>query len=214
VFLGGTSIRIVHNSTRFSEDLVFDNLLGLNQKDFSLIGDTIQYKLSLEGYQVEIKNIMKASAYCCYVKFPGLLYEQNISGHKKEKILIQLDTEPQNYEYLPDKFLLDKFGIFRYINVTPLPLLMAQKICACFHRKRAKGRDFFDVVFLSSKTMPDFNYLSKYAKIKTKQDLVEKLELKAKNLDMKLLAKDIEFFLFEPSQKNRVLYFIDWLKTL
>jgi len=213
VFLGGTSIRIIHNSTRFSEDLDFDNL-GITQSDFSNIGDIIKYKLSLEGYQVEIKNIFKTAAFHCHIKFPGLLYEQKLSGHREEKILIQIDAEPQKYEYLPEKFLLNKFGIFRYLNITPLPLLLAQKICACLYRKRAKGRDFFDIVLLFSKTTPDLIYLSKYAGIKTKQDLIEKLKQKASNLDLKLLAKDIEPFLFEPSQKDRVLYFIDWLNTL
>jgi len=213
VFLGGTSIRIIHNSTRFSEDLYFDNL-GLDQTDFSTICDMIQYKLSLEGYQVEIKNIFKPSAYHCYIRFPGLLYEQRLSGHKEEKILIQLDAEPQKYNYLPDKFLLNKFGMFRYLNITPLPLLLSQKICACLYRKRAKGRDFFDVVFLFSKTQPDYTYLSKHADIRTKQGLIERLDQKARQLDWDILAKDIEPFLFDPSQKDRVLYFTDWLTTV
>lgn len=213
VFLGGTSIRIIHNSTRFSEDLDFDNL-GLNQNDFSKICHMIQYQLSLEGFQIDIKNVFKTSAYHCYIKFPGLLYDQRLSGHKEEKILIQLDAEPQKYDYLPDKFLLNKFGIFRYLNTTPLPLLLSQKICACLYRKRTKGRDFFDVVFLFSKTTPDFTYLSKNADIKTKKDLIERLEQKASHLDLKILAKDIEPFLFDPSQKDRVLYFKNWLTTL
>jgi len=213
VFLGGTSIRIIHNSTRFSEDLDFDNL-GLDQRDFSTICDMIQYRLSLEGYQVEIKNVFNKAAYHCYIKFPGLLYEQRLSGHKEEKILIQLDAEPQKYDYLPDKFILNKFGIFRYLNATPLPLLLSQKICACLYRKRAKGRDFFDVVFLFSKTTPDFIYLRKNAAIKSKQDLIDRLHQKASHLDLKLLAKDIEPFLFDPSQKDSVLYFTDWLNTL
>ena len=212
VFLGGTSIRIIHNSTRFSEDLDFDNS-GLNQNDFLQLSDIIKYKLSLEGYQVEIKNVIKTAAYHCYIKFPGILYEQGLSGHKEEKILIQLDAEPQKYEYLSEKYLLNKFGIFRYLNVTPLPLLLAQKICACLCRKRTKGRDFFDIVFLSSKTTPDFAYLSNYADIQTKQDLVLRLKQKVSNLDLKLLAKDIEPFLFDPSQKDRILHFVDWLDT-
>ncbi|ETR67746.1 MAG: hypothetical protein OMM_11271, partial [Candidatus Magnetoglobus multicellularis str. Araruama] len=69
-------------------------------------------------------------------------------------------------------------------------------------------------VFLSSKTTPDFAYLSNYANIRTKQDLVVRLKQKASSLNLKILAKDIEPFLFEPSQKDRVLHFVDWLDTL
>ena len=67
---------------------------------------------------------------------------------------------------------------------------------------------------LFSKTTSDFTYLSKNADIQTKKDLIERLEQKASHLDLKILAKDIEPFLFDPSQKDRVLYFKNWLTTL
>jgi len=142
VFMGGTSIRIIHNSTRFSEDLDFDNL-GLSQSEFTQIADIIKYQLSLEGYEVEIKTVFKA-AFHCHIKFPGILFEQELTDHKEKKILIQLDAEPQNFSYTSEKFLLNKFGIFRFITTTPISLLLSQKICACLLRKNAKGRDFFD----------------------------------------------------------------------
>ncbi len=212
VFLGGTSIRIIHNSTRFSEDLDFDNL-GLSEKEFINISETVQHKLSLEGYMVEIKNVLK-SAFHCYIRFPGLLFDMKLTGHKEKKILIQLDTEPQKYDYTPEKYLINKFGIFRNINVTPLPLLLSQKIAACLKRKRAKGRDFFDVVFLMSKTTPEYEYLKLHTDIATPDELVSALKQRVQELDLAILAKDIEPFLFDPSQKDRVLHFKEWLDSL
>lgn len=212
VFLGGTAIRIIHNSLRFSEDLDFDNL-GLSPSDFTKISKQISYQLNLDGYSVEIKNVIK-STFHCFIKFPGLLYENQLSGFKEEKILIQLDSEPQQYHYIPDRYLLNKFGLFRYINTVPISLLLSQKITAIFTRKREMGRDFFDVAYLMSKTEPDYNYLKIKLNIDSKASLVQKLKEKSEGLNLNALAKDIEPFLFEPTQKDRVLYFKEWLNTL
>lgn len=212
VFLGGPAIRLIHDSPRFSEDLDFDNI-GLTESDFKQISEIIKKQIELDGYNVEIKNVFKG-AFHCYIKFPGILFENNLSGQKKEKILIQLDAEPQKYDYSCDKYLLNKFGIFRYLNVTPSDLLLSQKLCACLTRKREKGRDFFDVVFLMSKTTPDFKFLKIRLNINSKKELIARLKEKSKFLDFNILAKDIEPFLFDPSQKARVLYFKEWLDSL
>ena len=150
IFLGGTAIRITQNSPRFSEDLDFDNL-KLTSSDFKKISHLIRQRLELNGYKIEIENVIKG-AFHCYIKFPGLLYGTGLSPHQEEKILIQLDTEPQNYKFQPEKFLINKFGLFRYINTTPPAIILSQKICAAFQRRREKGRDFFDISYLMSKT--------------------------------------------------------------
>jgi len=212
VFLGETAIRIAHNSIRFSEDLDFDNK-GLTKTDFVNISQTIKKQLALEGYTVEIKNVLEG-AFHCYIRFPGLLFENGLSGHKEEKILIQLDAEPQKYDYAPDKHLLNKFGLFRYVNIVPLPLLLSQKIHAILTRKTAKGRDFFDVTFLFGKTEPDYDFLEERLNINTEKELISRLRQKTDTVDLKVLAKDIEPFLFDPDQKNRVLEFRRWLESI
>jgi predicted nucleotidyltransferase component of viral defense system len=212
VFLGGTAIRIVHQGVRFSEDLDFDNR-GLDEKKFEDIAAIVQRELSLDGYTVTIKNVVKG-AYHCYISFPGLLFEQGMSGHKEERILIQIDAEPQQYAYSPDKFLINQFGIFRYINTVPVPLLLSQKILACLNRKREKGRDFFDVVFLMAKASPDYGYLKERAGIIAKEDLVGALKARITGINMKALANDVEPFLFDPAQKDRVALFEQWLETV
>ncbi|NQU33278.1 MAG: nucleotidyl transferase AbiEii/AbiGii toxin family protein, partial [Bacteroidetes bacterium] len=96
-FLGGTALRIVHNSPRFSEDLDFDNL-NLTPDDFQTLANHIKLELERSGYQVETREVYKG-AYRCYIRFPNLLFERGISGYTEEKVLIQLDTAPQRYEY-------------------------------------------------------------------------------------------------------------------
>ena len=210
VFMGGTAIRIVHGGVRFSEDLDFDNR-GLSDRDFRNTSDLIRAELSLDGYTVDVRNVLKG-AYHCYIRFPGLLFEHGLSGHKQQRILIQIDAQPQGYVYSPEKFLLQQFGIFRYINTVPLPLLLAQKILACLNRKREKGRDFFDVVYLSEMTRPDYGYLEEKAGISTKSALIDALRSRVQGVNLKSLARDVEPFLFEPSQKDRIIHMSDWLE--
>ena len=157
-FLGGTCLRIVHGNTRFSEELDFDNF-NLTEKDFNATAQLIKNKLSKQGYDVEIRNVY-SGAFHCYIRFPKLLFNEGISGHKEEKILIQLDTEPQNFNFKPEQLIINKFDVFTLINTTPLDLLLAQKFYALINRKRKKGRDFFDIIFLLKTANPNFDYLN------------------------------------------------------
>jgi len=211
-FMDGTAIHIIHQNTRFSEDLGFDNL-GLNKKDFEQLVELIQRKLKLEGCTAEVKNVFKG-AYRCYIRIVDVLFKYGLSGHKEEKLLIQLDTEPQGFEYQPDKVIINKFDVFLRINVVPIDILLAQKIYAIFKRRRAMGRDFYDAVFLFGKAKPNFDYLKLKLKIKDITDLKLRLLSKCAKLNFKRLARDTEPFLFTPSDSKKVLYFYDYIKDM
>jgi len=210
-FMGGTATHIIHGNTRFSEDLDFDNL-GLNKKEFEQLANSIQKRLQLEGYNAEIKNVFKG-AYRCYIRIPDILFENGLSRHKDEKLLIEIDTEPQGYTYSPEKVIINKFDVFLRINVVPMDILLAQKIYALFKRKRAMGRDFYDAVFLFGKTKPDLGYLELKLKIKNMADLKSEFLAKCSKFNFKDLAKDVEQFLFHPSDSKRVLYFYDYIRN-
>jgi hypothetical protein len=92
--------------------------------------------------------------------------------------------------------------------------LLAQKIYAIFKRRRAMGRDFYDAIFLFGMTKPNLDYLKLKLNIKDMADLKRKLLLKCKSLDFKRLAKDVEPFLFTPSESKKVLLFYDYIKSL
>jgi len=210
-FLGGTALRIVHDNSRFSEDLDFDNF-GLKEKEFGEISLLVKKQLELEGYDVEVRNVCKG-AYRCYVKIPKLLFDSGLSGYEQEKILIQLDTAPHGFQYKPDKIILNKFDVFTEINVTPLEIILAQKIFAIFNRKALKGRDFFDTVFLFSKTRPNYAYLQLKLEIKNAEQLKMKL-LTLEKVDFKEMAADVEPFLFSADDAKKIELFINYIKNL
>ena len=212
-FLGGTCLRIVHGNNRFSEDLDFDNL-RLKEDEFENISAIIKKQLEQEGYAVEMKTVYKG-AFHCHIRFPKLLYQEGLSSHLEEKILVQLDTEPQHFDFTPEKYFLNRFDIFTQIFITPLDILLAQKFYAILNRERNKGRDFFDTVFILSKIdKPNYDYLKLKVNISNAKDLKEKILKKCKTISMEKMAKDVQPFLFDATDIKKVIHFPDYIKQV
>jgi predicted nucleotidyltransferase component of viral defense system len=209
-FLGGTAIKICYGSARFSEDLDFDNF-GLSEDEFMKLSELIKKELELEGYEVETKNVFKG-AFRCYIRIPKLLYANNLTSAENEKILIQVDTAPHNFAYHSDNFLLQKFDIFRNIKITPADIILSQKIAAIFGRKRMKGRDFFDTVFLMGRTDFNYDYLQAKLSIGNRQELKEKLLAATADLDLVALAQDVRPFLINSDGQEAVLNFRKYIE--
>jgi predicted nucleotidyltransferase component of viral defense system len=212
-FLGGTCLRIVHGNTRFSEDLDFDNF-QLKEPVFEDIAGLIKKHLEQEGYTVEMKTVYKG-AYHCYIRFPKLLYQEGLSGHLEEKILIQLDTEPQHFDFTPEKYILNRFDVFTQIFITPLDILLAQKFFTILNRKRNKGRDFYDAVFiLSMIDKPNYEFLKLKENISDAGSLKERLLERCSKLNMNEMAKDVQPFLFDPSDTKKIVHFAEYIKQV
>jgi predicted nucleotidyltransferase component of viral defense system len=211
-FIGGTILRIVYNNSRFSEDLDFDNF-GLTEKEFTFLADEIRKGLELQGYKVEIKNVFKG-AYRSYIRMPNILFDNNMSNLQNEKILIQIDTTTQAFDYERDLKILNKFDVFTQVYATPLDILLSQKIYAALNRSRAKGRDFFDIVFLLPQTKPNYEYLEKKLGIRNSQELKAELISKTAKLDFNELAKDVEPFLINADDSKKVKMFIPYIQSL
>lgn len=209
-FLGGTAIKICYGSQRFSEDLDFDNF-GLTETEFTKLSEIIKKELELEGYEVEIKNVFKG-AFRCNIRIPKLLKENNLSVMIDEKILIQVDTAPHNFNYPPTNFLLQKFDVFRNIKITPPDILLSMKVAAIFGRKRMKGRDFYDLVYLLPTTDFNYEYLNFKLGIKNKQELKEKLLFSITDIDLALMVEDVRPFLIKLDDENRVLKFREYIE--
>jgi predicted nucleotidyltransferase component of viral defense system len=212
VFLGGTCLRIVHGNQRFSEDLDFDNV-NLSETEFEVISKNIATQLERMGYTIETKQVARG-AYHCYIRFPKLLFEQGLSGYEEEKILIQLDTEPQHFFFIAEQPILNKFDVFTKISATPLSLLMAQKCYAILNRSRNKGRDFYDLVFLMGRNIePNLDYLKQKTGISTKDELKSRLLDKCNTLNMEIMANDVAPFLFNPKDEKKVELFKVYLES-
>ncbi len=211
-FLGGTALRIVHGNSRFSEDIDLDNF-GLSWQAFGELAQSVKLFLELEGFLVET-NLVAKDAFHCDLKFPELLFQQGLSPHQQERILIQLDTVAQGYDYPPEVKILNKFDVFTEIRVTPLNILLSQKIFTAVNRKRPRGRDFYDITFLFSKTKPYFRFLNQTMGITSPEKLRQELLLKTEDFDFDALADDVAPFLITKEQVQRVSKFRKFWKQV
>ena len=203
-FIGGTAIRILHQSLRFSEDLDFDNF-GLSFADFELLLGKACRDMESKGFAVE-HRLVESGAYHCHVRFPELLYKTGISPDRGRKILIRVDAEAKERLYTPETTLLNRFGVFRRIINAPAGILLAQKMLTVLFREREKGRDLYDVSFLMGMTKPDYEYVRKTLGA-DRGEFIRMFAKRLDELDLEYLSRDVEPFLMDPGQKDRVLFF-------
>ncbi|MFZ2969755.1 MAG: nucleotidyl transferase AbiEii/AbiGii toxin family protein [Minisyncoccia bacterium] len=208
-FMGGTAIRIVYQGNRFSEDLDFDNF-GLSFASFKKLLEKVARDMKDKGFEMEFRFVEKG-AFHCYIKFPNILYSEKLSGYKREKILVRIDTVQKKKVREPNFYALNKFDVYRNILVNPLDIILSQKLIAILERKREKGRDFYDVSYLYGVTEPNFKYIESELGVR-KDIFVKRLFQKCEKLDFIGLAKDVEPFLIRPEQSQRVVDFRNFIK--
>jgi len=98
--------------------------------------------------------------------------------------------------------------------VTPLNVLLSQKIYTAVNRKRPKGRDFYDITFLLSKTKPDFGYINQKMGIPSPERLRKELLQKIEDFNFDALAVDVAPFLSTKEQVKRVVKFREFWKQV
>lgn len=208
-FIGGTAIRIVYGSSRFSEDLDFDNF-GLSFADFEELLKKVVINMEQKGFDLEFRLIEKG-AYHCFIKFPQILSVNGLPEQPGEKILVRIDAVRKEKLFEPKQHILDSFNVYQKILINSADIILSQKIIAILERKRAKGRDFYDVSYLLGMCDPNFDYLFKRKGIK-KAELLPMLLKKVDELDMPSLVRDVLPFLMKSSDQERVLSFREYIE--
>ncbi len=104
--------------------------------------------------------------------------------------------------------------MFFKVKTTPLDILLSQKIWAIFNRKRKKWRDFFDTVFLFSLTSPNIEYLKEKLWISDLKILKKEILNLCDGLDFIELWKDVEVFLINREDVNKVLMFREFIEEV
>ncbi len=207
-FIGGTAIRIMFGSNRFSEDIDFDNF-GLSWENFNFMMESTRTFLALEGFNVEM-TYKKKGAYHCNVRFPDLLAEYGLPQQKDQKIRIRIDTTQQGFDYEPELRMLNKFDVFTGVRVTPIGILLSMKLKAALTRKQPKGRDFFDISYLLGRTKPNYLFLEQNLGISTPDMLRSVMLERIEPLDFMILGNDVQPFLIRKDDLKRVQLFKEY----
>lgn len=79
---------------------------------------------------------------------------------------------------------------------------------------RAKGRDFYDLMFLLSITKPDYGFLSKSCGVHDLKELKVATAKLLETFDLKKKQKDFEHLLFNKANSEKILRFGDFVNSL
>ncbi|MDP2233461.1 MAG: nucleotidyl transferase AbiEii/AbiGii toxin family protein, partial [Actinomycetota bacterium] len=95
-FHGGTALRLLYQTPRFSEDLDFAYEPADGAFDLAALSAAIAHDLRQEAYDVEVAVKTAAVVAKGFVKFRGILHEMGVSPLPDETMLIKLevDTNP------------------------------------------------------------------------------------------------------------------------
>ncbi len=157
-FLGGTALRFLYATPRFSEDLDFTLEDRDADYDFPRLMDAVRATFAREGYAVEVGANMRTTVNKAFVRFPGLQYEMGLSPHGDQafSVTVEVDTNP------PEGAGVETSTVRRFVTLRlshhDKPSLVAGKTAALLLRKWIKGRDVYDLVwYLSDPEWPEPN---------------------------------------------------------
>jgi predicted nucleotidyltransferase component of viral defense system len=210
-FIGGSNLRLVKGIDRFSEDLDFD-CRNMSGEEFSqMISNVIRY-LEHNGYRVELrdKENPKLSAFRSNIYFPQLLFDLGLSVHKEERFLIKIEAQDQGVDYTPIVVNIKRCGYYFPLPVPPDSIMCAMKTKALLDR--AKGRDFYDLMFLLGQTSPDYDFLVKRIGIGSPEELKTSIFQLLERTDLNVKMKDFEHMLFNKNNSSRILRFKEYIK--
>lgn len=212
-FIGETNLRLIKGIDRFSEDFDFD-CKDFLEEEFREMADAVLTFLNRSGLKSELreKHSPKLTAFRSSIYFPELLFELGLSAHREERFLIKLESQNQEFSYQSQIAMINGCGFFFPFPVPPDEILCAMKISALL--SRAKGRDFYDVMFLLAQTPPDYEYLAEKQNIHKLSELKKRLKEIIENTNIEHKAKDFEHLLFNKSNQNKILYFNKFVEML
>jgi len=187
-FKGGTALRLIYGSPRFSEDLDFSSVNITFEEIESAIEKTLS-EISREGINCDIIESKKTTGgHIVIIEFE--LQEEDV----RLKIEISLRNEGASGEI--KTIASDYIPLYLVIALSP-KILLAQKIQALM--TRGKPRDFYDLYFILRKNM--FHDEKKY-KFKEILDKVKRTEIS--------FRKELEEFL----PKSHWMLLKDFKKSL
>lgn len=225
VFYGGTSLRIFHELSRFSEDLDFSLRIEDATFDFTKYFTLLEQELNSMGMNLKIENKQKtleSNILSAFLKgntkehilyfFPKDDIINNINNNEMIKIKLEVDIMPPSAATFETKYKL--LPLPYEVKLYDMESLFAGKIHAVLCRnwgKRVKGRDFYDFIFfLQKNTKVNLEHL--------RQRLIQTNFIKIDdlfNLDIlkKMLFKRFDYIDFKQAKQD-VIPFIKNINEL
>lgn len=205
-FIGGTNLRLIQGIDRFSEGLDFD-CKDMGEAEFKEITDGVVRFIQKNNIQVETrdKENLRLNAFRRNLYFPQMLFNLGLTGHKEERLLLKIEAQDQGVLYQSVVANVNKMGFFFGVPVPPIDVLCAMKFSAILARQ--KGRDFYDTIFLLSKTGPSLPFLKDKNGISSIDELKIAVSRRLTDVDLNQKKRDFAHLLFNEANAERILQF-------
>ena len=211
IFLGGTALRVLFNTKRFSEDLDFSFDITQHKKlDFDLLVKDIQKNLSDYGFRTETRKKTEGAVNNCFFKFPDILYQLSKVFRNTQKLAIRLDidTNPPAGFYAETSAVEKDFLLkIRHFDKASL---FAGKLNAILCRNYLKGRDIYDFIWFCANNIPvnltllnnGYTQTQKKTPPWTKDSFNDFMSEKMNHIDLHKAYNDASFFMEDLEEKR------------
>ncbi len=203
-FTGGTYLRFVHRTKRFSEDLDF-NTDSLTKTDFETTVRTAARELKRINLNCVVDFRYFKRIYAADIIFPDIekLYGVVSEHTKKSGLLIKVETNIPRWKIIAETRVISGFGELYPCFCTQIGALFADKIEALI--KKTRARHLYDIIFmLSQGYLIDKNALRVLG---IKEEPLEAIRKRVESFSPAELIKQAEIlrpFLFEESDADMI----------
>lgn len=204
-FTGGTYLRLVHGSRRFSEDLDF-NAVKLKKKDFEDAVRFIAKALLKEGFVVKTEFKYRRKLLIGGLIFPDAEEKYGIVSKysKKEGIVLKVEANLPSWKVVPETLLISGFGQMFPVFCTQKEALFSDKIDALIKKNRA--RHLYDIIFMLSKEYPiDAKILKLFGIAKNPLTVIKERVDSFTTAELKKQAEDLRPFLFDETEAELLI---------
>lgn len=205
-FVGGTALRLLRGSDRFSEDLDFD-AVGMTSDQTRQLIKVVTQRLQQENIAAELyRNETPKKSYY-ELRFPNLLTQLRLGSNTGEKLMVKLDIESYWRGQKRETFFMNRYGFLATVVTKPLDQMVAEKLAAYLGRAETQPRDLYDLVWLLSRgNKPDLEFAKRNH---LPADLLEKARQKfvREQKSLKKYKMKLQPFLIDEKQIDRLDFF-------
>lgn len=204
-FTGGTYLRLVHRTKRFSEDLDF-NAKNLNRVEFEDALRKIIVALKKEGISSKLEFNHWQNLWVGEIVFPDMerAYRVISKYSKKEGIAVKIEVNRPRWAVQPETLMVSGFGEMYPVICTSKGALFADKVDALLKKNRA--RHLFDLMFMLGEKYPIDEQVLKAVGVEEPplEAVCRRIE-RFSNAELKQLAESLRPFLFDEKEAELII---------
>jgi hypothetical protein len=157
-FQGGTCLRFLYSTPRYSEDLDFALERPAAGYDFPAWVGRVERNLAAEAYEVDSRIQEDRPVHSAFIRFPGLLFELGLSAQRTEVLAVRLEVDTRPPAGARCETTLVRRHVLLNLFHHDRASLLAGKVHAVLTRPWVKGRDLYDLLwYLSDPSWPQPN---------------------------------------------------------